>query len=68
MHSLTVGKNMKVLEASYSALKLIVKSKATEVIGETMIKPAAKLKAKFMAEDKVSKAIDDSLSNNTVHC
>jgi hypothetical protein len=36
--------------------------------GKTMIKPAAKLMAKVMAEDKVSKEIDDSLSNNTVHC
>jgi hypothetical protein len=46
----------------------LVKSRAKEVTGKTVIKPAAKLMAKVMVEDEVSRVIDDSLSNNNVHC
>ncbi|CAM4630751.1 unnamed protein product [Caretta caretta] len=60
---------MKSLEASYSVAYLIAKSGAAEVIGETLVKPAAKVMVQVMIEDKACKGIDCvSLSNNTVHC
>jgi hypothetical protein len=37
-----VGENEKVLAPSYSVLYLVAKSRATVVIGKTLIKPAAK--------------------------
>ncbi|KAG6936315.1 zinc finger BED-type containing 5 [Chelydra serpentina] len=59
---------MKALEASYSVAYLIAKSGAAEVIGETLVKPAAKVMGQVMIGDKASKAIDCvPLSNNTVH-
>ncbi|KAG6937572.1 zinc finger BED-type containing 5, partial [Chelydra serpentina] len=62
------GENMKALKASYSVAYLIAKSGAAEVIGETLVKPAAKVMVQVMIGDKASKAIDCvPLSNNTVH-
>uniref|UniRef100_A0A8C3T3X3 DUF4371 domain-containing protein n=1 Tax=Chelydra serpentina TaxID=8475 RepID=A0A8C3T3X3_CHESE len=62
------GENMKALEASYTVAYLIAKSGAAEVIGETLVKPAAKVIVQVMIGDKASKAIDCvPLSNNTVH-
>ncbi|KAG6932310.1 zinc finger BED-type containing 5 [Chelydra serpentina] len=59
---------MKALEASYSVAYLIAKSGAAEMIGETLVKPAAKVMVQVMIGDKASKAIDCvPLSNNTVH-
>ncbi|KAG6935323.1 zinc finger BED-type containing 5 [Chelydra serpentina] len=59
---------MKALKASYSVAYLIAKSGAAEVIGETVVKPAAKVMVQVMIGDKASKAIDCvPLSNNTVH-
>ncbi|KAG6933693.1 zinc finger BED-type containing 5, partial [Chelydra serpentina] len=63
------GENMKALKTSYSVAYLIAKSGAAEVIGKTLVKPAAKVMVQVMIGDKASKAIDCvSLSNNTVHC
>lgn len=68
MHSITVGENMKAMEASYGVALLIAKSGAAEVKGETLVKPAAKLMAQLMIGEKASKAVDTvPLSNNTVH-
>ncbi|KAG6941050.1 zinc finger BED-type containing 5 [Chelydra serpentina] len=62
------GENMKALEASYSVVYLIAKSGAAEVIGETLVKPAAKVMVQVMIGNKASKTIDRvPLSNNTVH-
>ncbi|XP_034615313.1 zinc finger BED domain-containing protein 5-like [Trachemys scripta elegans] len=61
--------NMKALEASYSVTYLIANSRGAEVIGETLVKPAAKVMVQAMIRDKASKAINRvPLSNNTVHC
>ncbi|XP_050801384.1 zinc finger BED domain-containing protein 5-like [Gopherus flavomarginatus] len=69
IRNVTGGENMKVLQASFSVAYLITKSGAAEVIGETLVKPAAKVMVQVMIGDKASKAIDCvPLSNNTIHC
>ncbi|KAG6930544.1 zinc finger BED-type containing 5 [Chelydra serpentina] len=68
IRNVTGGENMKALKASYSVAYLIAKSGAAEVIGETLVKPAAKVMVQVMIGDKASKAIDCvPLSNNTIH-
>jgi hypothetical protein len=62
MHIVTRVENMKVLEASHGVLYLIAKFR---VIGETLIKPAAKVVFKVMAADKAVANV--CLSNNTIH-
>jgi hypothetical protein len=65
MRSVTESENVIALEASYSVSYLIAESGAAEVIGETLIKPVAKV----MAGDNASKATASfRLSKrNTVH-
>ncbi|XP_065279750.1 zinc finger BED domain-containing protein 5-like [Emys orbicularis] len=68
IHNVMGGENMKALEASYSVAYLIAKSGAAKVIGETLVKPAAKVMVQVMIGDKASKAIDRvPFSNNTFH-
>ncbi|CAM5074736.1 unnamed protein product [Natator depressus] len=61
------GENMEALEASYSVAYLIAKSGAAEVIGETLVKPAAKVMVQVMIGDTASEAIDRVPLSNTVH-
>jgi hypothetical protein len=68
MRSVMGGEDVKALQASCSVSYLIAKSGAAEVIGETLIKPAAKVVAKVMLEDKASKVITGvPLPSNNVH-
>jgi hypothetical protein len=46
------GENVKALEASYSVLFLIAKSRAAEVIGNTLIEPTVRVVAKVVVETK----------------
>ncbi|KAF2904100.1 hypothetical protein ILUMI_02075 [Ignelater luminosus] len=60
--------NQKILEASYRVSLLTAKCSAAETIGETLIKPAAKIMAKIMIGDRAKHIFDRiSLSNNSVH-
>ncbi|XP_071056489.1 SCAN domain-containing protein 3-like [Onthophagus taurus] len=68
MRGLTGGDNQKILETSYRVSLLIAKCGAAETIGETLIKPAAKIMAEVMIGDKAKQTLDRvPLSNNTVH-
>ncbi|XP_071056564.1 zinc finger BED domain-containing protein 5-like [Onthophagus taurus] len=68
MRGLTGGDNQKILETSYRVSLLIAKCGAADTIGETLIKPAAKIMAEVMIGDKAKQTLDRvSLSNNTVH-
>ncbi|XP_022908280.2 zinc finger BED domain-containing protein 5-like [Onthophagus taurus] len=68
MRGLTGDDNQKILKTSYRLSLLIANCGAAETIGETLIKPAAKIMSEVMIGDKAKQTLDRvPLSNNTVH-
>lgn len=61
------GENAKATEASFKVSQLIAKTGKPYSIGQTLIKPSAKIMANIMLGDKASNELDKiSLSNDTV--
>ncbi|XP_068234056.1 SCAN domain-containing protein 3-like [Palaemon carinicauda] len=61
------GENAKATESSYKVSLLIAKTGKADSIGETLVKPAAKIMTEIMLGEKASKEINKiPLSNDTV--
>ncbi|GFT44086.1 hypothetical protein NPIL_374201 [Nephila pilipes] len=59
MRSFTGSDNQKILETSYRLSLFIAKCCAAKTIGEILIKPAAKIMAKVLIEDRAKQILFD---------